>query len=59
MALFKSADGTQTYSTVKTPTYKYKKGNQFKTFYSKTPGAVPSEANIAAMARKSEASYKV
>ena len=59
MALFKSADGTQTYSTVKTPTYKYKKGNQFKTFYSKTPGAVPSEANIAAMAKKSEASYKV
>ena len=59
MALFKSADGTQTYSTVKTPTYKYKKGNQFKTFYSKTPGAPRSEANIAAMLEKSEASYKV
>ena len=59
MALFKSADGTQTYSTVKTPTYKYKKGNQFRTFYSKTPGSIPTEANIAAMARKSEASYKV
>jgi hypothetical protein len=59
MALFKSSDGTQTYSTVKTPTYKYKKGNQFRTFYSKTPGAIPTEANIAAMAKKSEASYKV
>ena len=59
MALFKSSDGTQTFSTVKTPTYKYKKGNQFKTFYSKTPGAPKSEANIAAMLEKSEASYKV
>lgn len=59
MALFKSSDGTQTYSTVQTPKYKYKKGNQFRTFYSKTPGAIPTEANIAAMARKSEASYGI
>ena len=58
MALFKSADGTKTFSTVKTPTYKYKKGNQFGNFYSTTPGSIPTETNIAAMARKSEAALQ-
>ena len=54
MALFKSSDGAQTYSTVQTPKYKYKKGNQFRTFWSDV--APPSNVGFVseAMAAKSE-----
>ena len=34
MALFKSSDGTKTYSTVQTSKYKYKKANQYGTYWS-------------------------
>ena len=58
MALFKSSDGTKTYSTVQTPKYKYKKANQYGTYWSdEAPpsniGRV-SEANLT----KSELAYK-
>ena len=58
MALFKSSDGTKTYSTVQTSKYKYKKANQYGTYWSdEAPpsniGRV-SEANLT----KSELSYK-
>jgi len=48
MALFTSARGDKTFSTVPTPKYKYKMGNQFKTYYSSEPpkGIVGTQAKI-------------
>ena len=58
MGLFKSSDGTKTYSTVKTPKYKYKKANQFRTFWSDV--APPSNGGFVSdtMAAKSLAGMK-
>ena len=58
MTLFKSSDGTKTYSTVKTPKYKYKKANQFRTFWSDV--APPSNVGFVSdtMAAKSLAGMK-
>ena len=58
MTLFKSSDGTKTYSTVKTPKYKYKKANQFRTFWSDI--APPSTKGVVseAMDSKSLAAMK-
>ena len=48
MALFTSARGDKTFSTVPTSKYKYKMGNQFKTYYSSEPpkGIVGTQAKI-------------
>jgi len=48
MALFTSARGDKTFSTVPSPKYKYKMGNQFKTYYSSEPpkGIVGTQAKI-------------
>jgi len=48
MALFTSARGDKTFSTVPTPKYKYKMGNQFKTYYSSEPptGMIGTQAKV-------------
>jgi len=48
MALFTSAKGDKTFSTVPTPKYKYRMGNQFKTYYSSEPpkGMIGTQAKI-------------
>ena len=56
--LFKSSDGTKTYSTIKTPKYQYKKANQFGGFWSDV--APPSNVGFVseAMDAKSLAGMK-
>ena len=58
MALFIGSDGVTKLSTKKTPKYKYRKANQFGSWWSDVAPAPKSEANIAAMLQKSEAAYK-
>jgi hypothetical protein len=56
--IYIGADGVTKFSTKKTPKYKYKKGNQFKTYWSDTAPPSPIGVVSEAMDAKSLAAMK-